>query len=106
MDGSGARSRCPAPPVIAHELPLAIGPLRRWCPTYPEYFAVSTSSPARGAVVHVHNAAYPHAPPTAFHVAPRPLHVRAFDFVAGRGVPRIAAAVGRDVVVFYIGVDA
>ncbi|KAI0670712.1 WD40-repeat-containing domain protein [Trametes maxima] len=78
----------------------------RWCPTYPDYFAVSTSSAARGAVIHVHNAAYVHAQPTVFQVAPRPLCVRAFDFVAGRGIPRIAAAVGREVIVFYIGVDS
>ncbi|KAI0648196.1 hypothetical protein C8Q79DRAFT_1109980 [Trametes meyenii] len=77
-----------------------------WCPTYPDYFAVSTSSAARGAVIHVHNAAYVHAQPTVFQVAPRPLCVRAFDFVAGRGIPRIAAAVGREVIVFYIGVDS
>ncbi|KAH9946415.1 WD40-repeat-containing domain protein [Epithele typhae] len=78
----------------------------RWCPTYPDYFAVSTRSPARGAAIHVHNVAYPHAPPTVFALARRPLYVRAFDFVACRGIPRIAAAVGRDVVVFYIGVDS
>ena len=78
----------------------------RWCPTYPDYFAISTGSPAKGAAIHVHNVAYPQAPPTAFQIAPRPLCVRAFDFVAGRGIPRIVAAVGRDVVVFYIGVDS
>ncbi|CDO70585.1 hypothetical protein BN946_scf184636.g18 [Trametes cinnabarina] len=78
----------------------------RWCPTYPEYFALAASSPAKGAVVHVHNAAYVHAQPTAFQIAPRPLYVRSFDFVACRGIPRIVAAVGREVVVFYIGVDS
>ncbi|TFK93162.1 hypothetical protein K466DRAFT_581249 [Polyporus arcularius HHB13444] len=82
------------------------GHLFRWCPTYPDYFAVSTSSPAKGAVVHVHNVTYTHAPPTAFQIAPRPLYVRSFDFVAARGIPRIVAAVGREVVVFYIGVDS
>ncbi|PIL23681.1 hypothetical protein GSI_13430 [Ganoderma sinense ZZ0214-1] len=78
----------------------------RWCPTYPDYFAVSTSSPAKGAIIHVHNVNYTHAQPTAFQIAPRPLYVRSFDFVACRGIPRIVAAVGRDVVVFYIGVDS
>ncbi|KAL7283116.1 hypothetical protein ACG7TL_002541 [Trametes sanguinea] len=79
---------------------------QRWCPTYPEYFALAPSSPAKGAVVHVHNVAYVHAQPTVFQIAPRPLYVRAFDFVACRGIPRIVAAVGREVVVFYIGVDS
>ncbi|KAI0822683.1 WD40-repeat-containing domain protein [Trametes gibbosa] len=78
----------------------------RWCPTYADYFAVSTSSAAKGAVIHVHNVAYVHAQPTVFQIAPRPLYVRAFDFVACRGIPRIVAAVGREVIVFYIGVDS
>ena len=78
----------------------------RWCPTYPDYFAISTSSPAKGAVIHVHNVTYSHAQPTAFQIAPRPLYVRSFDFIACRGIPRIVAAVGRDIIVFYIGVDS
>ncbi|KAI0747773.1 hypothetical protein C8Q80DRAFT_1168378 [Daedaleopsis nitida] len=82
------------------------GHLFRWCPTYPDYFALSTSSPAKGAVVHVHNVTYTHAQPTVFQIAPRPLYVRSFDFVAARGIPRIVAAVGREVIVFYIGVDS
>ena len=37
---------------------------------------------------------------------PRPQHIRAFDFMGARGrIPRIAAAVGREVVIFYIGVE-
>ena len=67
---------------------------------------MSTSSPAKGAAIHVHNVTYTHAQPTVFEVAQRPLFVRSFDFVAARGIPRIAAAVGREVVVFYIGVDS
>ncbi len=67
---------------------------------------MSTSSPAKGAVLHVHNVAYVHAQPTVFQIAPRPLYVRAFDFVACKGIPRIVAAVGREVIVFYIGVDS
>ena len=96
---AGARTHCalPSPPLCS---------LFRWCPTYPDYFAISTGSPAKGAVIHVHNVVYPHAQPTAFHIAQRPLYVRSFDFVACRGIPRIVAAVGREVVVFYIGVDS
>ncbi|KAH9951421.1 WD40-repeat-containing domain protein [Amylocystis lapponica] len=78
----------------------------RWCPSYPEYFAISTSSPAKGAVIHVHNTNFIHAQPTVFPVASRPQYVRSFDFLAGRGIPRIAAGVGREVVIFYIGVDS
>ncbi|EMD34509.1 hypothetical protein CERSUDRAFT_159048 [Gelatoporia subvermispora B] len=78
----------------------------RWCPTYPEYFAISANAPGRGAVIHVHNTGYVHAQPTVFSVGPRPLFVRDFDFLAARGIPRIAAAVGRELVIFYIGVDS
>jgi hypothetical protein len=80
----------------------------RWCPTYPEYFAISTrSAGARGATIHVHSAlhAHAHAEPTAFTLAPRPLCVRDFDFVSLKGIPRIAAAVGHELVVFYIGLE-
>jgi hypothetical protein len=82
----------------------------RWCPTYPEYFAISTRSTgggARGATIHVHSAlhARAHVEPTAFTLAPRPLCVRDFDFVPLKGIPRIAAAVGHELVIFYIGVE-
>ncbi|KAH9063679.1 hypothetical protein EDB83DRAFT_2506453 [Lactarius deliciosus] len=56
----------------------------RWCPTYPEYFAISTrNAGARGATIHVHSAMHAHA----------------------HGIPRIAAAVGHELVVFPIGVE-
>jgi hypothetical protein len=80
----------------------------RWCPTYPEYFAISTRSPgARGATINVHSAlhAHAHVEPTAFTLAPRPLCVRDFDFLSLKGIPRIAAAVGHELVVFYIGLE-
>ncbi|KIP02652.1 hypothetical protein PHLGIDRAFT_26486 [Phlebiopsis gigantea 11061_1 CR5-6] len=78
----------------------------RWCSSYPDYFAVTTNSPGKGAVVHVHNTGYLQAQPTVFSVAPRPAYVRDFDFLAAKGIPRIAAAVGRELVVFYIGVES
>ncbi|CAL1703833.1 unnamed protein product [Somion occarium] len=78
----------------------------RWCPTFPEYFGVSTNSPIKGAVINVHHITYIDTEPTSFTVAPRPLYVRDFDFLATPGIPRIAAAVGRDVVIFYIGVES
>jgi len=78
----------------------------RWCPTFHEHFAISTRSPSKGAVIHVHNTAYINAQPTTFTLAPRPLQIRDFDFLATPGIPRIAAAVGQEVVIFYIGVES
>ncbi|KAI0792941.1 hypothetical protein C8Q75DRAFT_864251 [Abortiporus biennis] len=78
----------------------------RWCPTYPDYFAISTNSPTRGATIHVYNTTYINAEPTSLQVASKPLYIRDFDFLAEDGIPRIVAAVGRDVIVFYIGVES
>jgi len=78
----------------------------RWCPTFSEYFALSTSNPSKGAVIHVHNTSYINAQPTIFTLAPRPLQVRDFDFLATPGIPRIAAGVGNEAVIFYIGVES
>jgi hypothetical protein len=80
----------------------------RWCPTYPEYFAISTRNPgARGATIHVHSALHTHShvEPTTFTLAPRPLRVRDFDFMSLKGIPRVAAAVGHELIVFYIGLE-
>jgi hypothetical protein len=77
-----------------------------WSPTYPEYFAISTRSPAKGALIHVHNINYVHAQPTVFAIHPRPHSVQDFDFLAMRGIPRIVAAVGTTVHIFTIGVDS
>ena len=78
----------------------------RWCPTFSEYFALSTNNPSKGAVIHVHNTSYINAQPTVFNLAPRPLQVRDFDFLATSGIPRIAAGVGNEAVIFYIGVES
>ncbi|RDB24026.1 Nucleoporin Nup37 [Hypsizygus marmoreus] len=78
----------------------------RWCPTYPDYFAISTKSPSKGAVIHVHNINYIQAQPTVFNILPRPHLVRDLDFLALPGIPRIAAAIGRTVMIFSIGVDS
>lgn len=78
----------------------------RWCPTYPEYFAISTQNPLKDAVIHVHNVNYTQAQPTVFNLNTRPHFVRGFDFLGLRGIPRIAAAVGQVLVVFSIGVDS
>lgn len=56
-------------------------------------------------MLQVFNVAYIHAEPAVFNLGPRPLRIQDFDFLALKGIPRIAAAVGRELVVFYIGVD-
>ncbi|KAF8163054.1 hypothetical protein B0H34DRAFT_649842 [Crassisporium funariophilum] len=81
------------------------GNIFRWSYTYPEHFAISTQSPSKGAVIHVHNCNFVHAPPTIFNLLPKPHFIRDFDFLALAGIPRIAAAVGRTVIIFPIGVE-
>ncbi|KAI0340149.1 hypothetical protein BDW22DRAFT_1486417 [Trametopsis cervina] len=78
----------------------------RWCPSHHEFFAVTTNSPLKGAVINVYNTSYIQAQPTVFTIASRPLYVRDFDFIFEKGIPRIAAAVGREVIIFYIGVES
>jgi hypothetical protein len=77
----------------------------RWCPTHTEYFAISSRSPSNGALLHVHNCNYVQAPPTSFALRPKPHFIRVFDFLLLPGIPRIAAAVGRSVIIFPIGID-
>lgn len=77
-----------------------------WCPSHHEYFAITTNSPLVGAVVNVYNTNHIHAHPTTLTIAPRPLYVRDFDFISQKGIPRIAAGVGRDVIIFNIGVES
>lgn len=81
-------------------------PFYSWCHTYPEHFAISTQSPSKGAIVQVYNVNFIQAQPTIFNLRPRPHFVRDFDFLAMRGIPRIAAAVGHTVMIFSIGVDS
>lgn len=80
--------------------------LHSWCHTYPEYFAISTQSPSKGAIVQVYNINFIQAQPTVFNLRPRPHFLRDFDFLAMRGIPRIAAAVGHTVMIFPIGIDS
>jgi hypothetical protein len=47
-----------------------------------------------------------HAQPNAISIATRPHRIRDFDFLATRGIPRIAAAVGREVIIFSIAADS
>ena len=77
----------------------------RWCPTYPEHFAISAQSPSIGATIHIHNCNFVHSPPTPFTIRSKPHFVRDFDFLSLSGIPRIAAVVGRSLLIFSIGVD-
>ncbi|KAJ6546410.1 hypothetical protein DFH09DRAFT_927287 [Mycena vulgaris] len=77
--------------------------ISRWCPTFPDYFAISTQSPIKGAVINIHNTTY--TQPSAMALAPRPHFVRDFDWLSSR-TPRIAAAIGHQVVVFSVVVDS
>ena len=95
----------PVSPIIQFLCSRAEVVCCRWCPTYPEHFAISTQSPNKGAILHVHNCNFVHAPPTSFVIRPKPHFIRDFDFLSLRGIPRIAAAIGRTLVVFSIGVD-
>ncbi|KZP24876.1 hypothetical protein FIBSPDRAFT_1041985 [Athelia psychrophila] len=78
----------------------------RWCQSYPDYFAISNHLSPKGAVIHVHNMAFIHAQPNVITIAPRPHHIRDFDFLASRGIPRIVAAVGSEVLIFSIAAES
>ena len=80
--------------------------LHRWCPTYPDYFAVSTNAATKGAVVHVYNTTYVNAQPATLNIASQPQYVRDFDFMGSKGIPRIASAVGRELIIFSIGLES
>jgi len=75
----------------------------RWCPTNPDYFAIAAHSINKGAVLHIHNVGYVHAQPSVINVAPHPLRIRDFDFMALRGQPLLAVAFDRQVAVFSLG---
>ena len=78
----------------------------RWCPTYADYFAISSASPAKkGASIHLYNSKYLHAQPNVINISNVPHRVRDFDWLALPGVPRLAVAFGRDVIVFPISVE-
>ncbi|KAF5373005.1 hypothetical protein D9758_001760 [Tetrapyrgos nigripes] len=79
----------------------------RWCDTHPEYFAISTQSPLKGAIIQIYNSNFlsAHAQPTVFSISPRPHFVQDFDFVGFGNVPTLAAAVGRSLFIFPIGVE-
>ncbi|KAH7103799.1 WD40-repeat-containing domain protein [Auriculariales sp. MPI-PUGE-AT-0066] len=64
----------------------------RWSPTDPTIFAVSSNSPAQGAVVNVFSTQYPQAQPTSVSLASRPNKIQDFDFLSGVG---LVVAVGR-----------
>ncbi|PFH47674.1 hypothetical protein AMATHDRAFT_151584 [Amanita thiersii Skay4041] len=77
----------------------------RWCRTCPEYFATASRFPTQGAIVNVYNLNYIHAQPTTFNVASKPNTINAMDFISLPGIPRIVAATGRKLTVFFVGVN-
>ncbi|EPQ58505.1 hypothetical protein GLOTRDRAFT_137202, partial [Gloeophyllum trabeum ATCC 11539] len=75
----------------------------RWCPTHPSRFGISPVSPTAGPVIHIHNMAYPHMEPDVVELAPsRHLRIRDFDFLASKERARLAASVGRQVIISYV----
>ncbi|THH10858.1 hypothetical protein EW145_g1064 [Phellinidium pouzarii] len=78
----------------------------RWCPSFPDYFAISAATvTSGGAVINVDNVRHLQTQATAIEIAPRPHRVTDFDWLASGNTPRLAVAVGRDVYVFPISVD-
>ena len=59
----------------------------------------------QGAVIHIHNTNYLQAQLTEFSLLQKPHFIQDFDFLVLRGIPRIAAAVGKKIFIFPIGVD-
>ncbi|CAK5264077.1 unnamed protein product [Mycena citricolor] len=66
----------------------------RWCTVNPDYFATSSRSPGKGALINVHSTVY--SLPTTLTLAPRPHYVRDFDWMSKSA--NIVAAVGRKVI--------
>ncbi|KAF5331048.1 hypothetical protein D9619_005706 [Psilocybe cf. subviscida] len=81
------------------------GHVFRWSPTHTEYFGISASSPTKGAIVQIHNMHFVNASPANFTFAPKPHFIRDFDFLSLEGIPRVAAAIGRKVMISQIGVE-
>lgn len=76
----------------------------RWCPTLTDFFAVSTGAAGKGGHIHLYNMSYSSTSPSILQVSTNRLHyVRDFDFVAEKNMPRMAAAVGRELIIFFAG---
>lgn len=58
-----------------------------------------------GAVIKVMSVYHLGSQTSTIQIAPKPHKVSDFDWVASRGVPRLAVAVGRDVYIFPISVE-
>lgn len=77
----------------------------RWCPSYPEFFAIASSVSNKGAVIVISSVNHWQTPANPITIEPRPHRITDFDWLATQGVPRIAAAVGRKVYIFPINMD-
>jgi len=85
-------------PVAAGEAFAEGGHRFKWCPTDPHLFAVSTTSPANGAIINVYHTSFPGSP-RSYQILPRPHRLRDFDWldslsVEGSSQTLLAAAVG------------
>jgi hypothetical protein len=78
----------------------------RWSHSMPDCFGITSQSPSKGAVIHIHDMRYIHAQPFVINIASKPHIIRDFDFVASRGTTIISAAVGRELVVLSVDVDS
>lgn len=72
----------------------------------PGLFALSASSPTVGPLLRVYDGAHGASEHTDFMLAAKPLRVGDFDWLGARGKsPQIAAALGRELVVFAVSRD-
>lgn len=76
----------------------------RWCSSSPEYFAITSKRPNGCATLHMYNLDYLKTQPTTVQLAMKSHIVDTIDFV-GSGGPRIAAVVGRNVVISNVAAE-
>ena len=74
----------------------------RWCPSLPEYFAIAPTS--HGTSIRIWNANYLHAQASAIEIAPAPRRITDFDWLFGKGSPRIIVALERQAIIFPISI--
>jgi hypothetical protein len=72
----------------------------------PDCFGITSRSPSKGAVIHIHDMRYIHAQPSVINIASKPHIIRDFDFVASHTSTILAAAVGRELVVLSLDIDS
>jgi hypothetical protein len=78
----------------------------RWCPTYPDIFAISSQSRTKGATIQIFNTKYIHTQPLSVTLVSAPHVVRDFDFMADQGTTRVVAAIGKELFIFEINIES